>query len=101
MNWKGYGRKWLWPTRGTIPKFLGGSEEHHENSQSGQPADIRTERLSNTSAERYRLTKLLGDELAEVIINILLLLISLFVSAGAIIAFTSLSTAEDYIPVYE
>jgi hypothetical protein len=60
MNRKGFGRKTLWPNRGTIKAFAWRNKENNENRRIADvPADT-PENLPNTTHERYRYANLIG-----------------------------------------
>jgi hypothetical protein len=63
LYWKGSGRKRSWHNRGIIPAFAWrdwGKPRHISVTIAHVLAEIRTQRLLNTSQERYRCVKLLG-----------------------------------------
>jgi hypothetical protein len=68
MNWEGFGRKWPWPNRGTIPAFAWAElrKAMRYFSIASFPAEIRNKNISNTSAELCRYTSLLGDGDVEI-----------------------------------
>jgi hypothetical protein len=56
MNWKGYARKWSWQN---LKYFYVWTEKHEKAvSIAGVPAENRTGPLSNTSQNRYLVSRL-------------------------------------------
>jgi hypothetical protein len=53
VNWKGLGRKWLWPNQDTATTFSWGEWKIMKSLSQGSPAEIWTQLIPNTSLEHY------------------------------------------------